>query len=381
MFDIFAKLLSSIASFLFPLFASYKALKTSDPAELTPWLMYWVVLACALLVESWTDWFLVWCVSLLLELVSVVQPTLRARVLTSRLNRIPFYAYIRLAFLLYLILPQTQGARIIYQTHIHPYLEQNETKIEDFIASTHERLKAAGLAYLKQAIALLKTKVLGMPPEEPAPAPASAQTSAQSYTQNLLSRFSVPAARWAGAGISRPGAAAAASTGADFYGFLASAVSTVMGQGTPSGSADNMSASGSLVPSNLQGADKINFISAQRDRLNAVLTALDREAQTIEREDTIRASDSPRSPSDVSPPDERPPSGLSSWSGLSKSRSEVDFEKIDVDSAAEEETNLRQRPTATPGGGGGSWMPWGWGSGATPTQESTGQSSSVKKSQ
>lgn len=63
MFDIFAKLLSSIASFLFPLFASYKALKTSDPAQLTPWLMYWVVLACALLVESWTEWFLVWCVS------------------------------------------------------------------------------------------------------------------------------------------------------------------------------------------------------------------------------------------------------------------------------------------------------------------------------
>lgn len=80
MFDIFAKLLScvvtpqspnihlqtdhnshsSIASFLFPLFASYKALKTSDPAQLTPWLMYWVVLACALLVESWTEWFLVW---------------------------------------------------------------------------------------------------------------------------------------------------------------------------------------------------------------------------------------------------------------------------------------------------------------------------------
>ena len=81
MFDIFPKLLSyvhpardapepyanschrrSVASFLFPVFASYKALKTSDPAELTPWLMYWVVLACALLVESWTEWLLVWYV-------------------------------------------------------------------------------------------------------------------------------------------------------------------------------------------------------------------------------------------------------------------------------------------------------------------------------
>lgn len=50
----------SLASFLLPIFASYKALKTSDPAQLTPWLMYWVVFACALLVESWTEWVLYW---------------------------------------------------------------------------------------------------------------------------------------------------------------------------------------------------------------------------------------------------------------------------------------------------------------------------------
>lgn len=53
---------SSITSFLFPIFASYKALKTSDPAQLTPWLMYWVVFNCCLLVESWVSFILVWCV-------------------------------------------------------------------------------------------------------------------------------------------------------------------------------------------------------------------------------------------------------------------------------------------------------------------------------
>ena len=52
--------ISSIPTFVFPVFASYKALKTSDPALLTPWLMYWVVLACALLVESWVGFILVW---------------------------------------------------------------------------------------------------------------------------------------------------------------------------------------------------------------------------------------------------------------------------------------------------------------------------------
>lgn len=52
--------LSSVASFLFPIFASYKALKTSDPAQLTPWLMYWVVFSCCLLVESWFTFILTW---------------------------------------------------------------------------------------------------------------------------------------------------------------------------------------------------------------------------------------------------------------------------------------------------------------------------------
>ncbi|CAI0653567.1 unnamed protein product, partial [Colletotrichum noveboracense] len=181
MFDIFAHLLSSIASFLFPLFASYKALKTSDPAQLTPWLMYWVVLACALLVESWTEWILIW---------------------------IPFYAYIRLFFLLYL----TQGARIIYQTHVHPFLQDNEAQIEEFISEAHDRLKAAGIAYLKRAIELIKTNVLGLPPGEPEPA-ATPPPASQSYTQSLLARFSVPAARWAPAG----------NTGTDFYNLLAGA--------------------------------------------------------------------------------------------------------------------------------------------------------------
>ncbi|SPO07555.1 related to receptor expression-enhancing protein 4 [Cephalotrichum gorgonifer] len=363
MFDIFAKLLSSITSFLFPLFASYKALKTSDPAQLTPWLMYWVVLACALLVESWTEWILCW---------------------------IPFYAYIRLGFLLYLVLPQTQGARIIYQTHIHPYLSENEAQIEDLIATAHDRAKSAGLTYLKSAVAYLKA-LLGLPPSSPSAlsAPAAPSQSGggggQSYTQSLLARFSVPSARWAGAG-----AGAAAASGADVYSFLASAVATaVSGSGAAQDPAAPPPSAESLIPRDLRGAERASFVAAQRARLSAVLGALDTEARALEREDTIRASpaggsSTPRSADGG----ERPPSGLSSWSGLSKSRSEVDFEKIDAESGAEEET-VRRRNVGS-GGGGGSWMPFKWGSGAGDTTapgsaekenegEGEGQSSGVDK--
>jgi TB2/DP1, HVA22 family len=49
---------SSITAFLFPIFASYKALKANDQTQLTPWLMYWVVIACIVVVENFLGWFL-----------------------------------------------------------------------------------------------------------------------------------------------------------------------------------------------------------------------------------------------------------------------------------------------------------------------------------
>jgi len=377
MFDIFAKLLSSIASFLFPLFASYKALKTSDPAQLTPWLMYWVVLAIALLVESWTEWFLVW---------------------------IPFYAYIRLFFLLYLVLPQTQGARVLYQTHVHPWLEDNEGAIEDLIASAHERLRAAGIAYLKQALELVKTHVFGLPPSQDSPgthaanAAAAAAGTTQSYTQTLLARFSLPSARWAGAGGAGGGGPSTAGTGgADFYNFLASAVSAATGVSMAGGGAQHRGGSDGLVPDSILGTTaRMSFIQAQRERLNLVLSALDREASQLEAASSQHAASiSLDGGASGAGRNYRSFSGQSgaSGGGLNKSRSEADFEKLEAESGAEEDmegsSGLRRRTPgtaaapagATPGGGGnaaaggaggGSWMPWGWGAAAAASPSAGG---------
>lgn len=51
---------SSALTILLPVFASYKALRSSDPSQLAPWLMYWVVLSVILLAESWTVFILGW---------------------------------------------------------------------------------------------------------------------------------------------------------------------------------------------------------------------------------------------------------------------------------------------------------------------------------
>lgn len=367
MFDVLPNLLSSIASFLFPLFASYKAIKTSDPAQLTPWLMYWSVLSCGLLVESWFEFILVW---------------------------VPFYAYARLLFLLYLVLPQTQGARHLYETYLHPYLEENETQIEEFIASAHDRLRAAGMAYLKRAIEMLKTRVLGMPPTQDDGGDVRAKEAPQGYTQSLLARFSVPSTPWAGAGGSAAGA------GQDFYNLLAGAVSAATGAsalgaagssayGGGGASRDvDMSASGTLIPEHIRGADqKISFISSQKEKLATLLTALDREGKELERSEEERRStesaarelrpmsmslDGGDGPSGSTAGTSRPPSGQSMWSALSKSRSEVDFEKIEAESGAEEDSNpegLRQRrPQAGERAVSSSKAPWGflgWGTVST----------------
>lgn len=186
--------------------------------------------------------------------------------------------------------------------------------------------------------------LLGLPAEEHAPEPPPRRGSGEGYTQGLLARFSVPAARLGGAG----------ATGADFYNFLSSAVAAAVSTGAGSGSAPSAQdvapgSPGSLVPANLRGADRASFIEAQRARLSAVLGALDNEAKSLEREETLRASEGGGDEG------ERPHSGLSSWSGMSKSRSEVEFEKIDAESGAEEEEGVRRRK--------GGWMPFGWGVG------------------
>ncbi|KAH6842714.1 TB2/DP1, HVA22 family-domain-containing protein [Chaetomium sp. MPI-CAGE-AT-0009] len=373
MFDIFAKLLSSIASFLFPLFASYKALKTSDPAQLTPWLMYWVVLACGLLVESWIDWFLVW---------------------------IPFYAYIRLFFLLYLVLPQTQGARLIYEEYIHPRLEENETAIEEFIASAHERLRSAGIEYLNRAIELLKTNVLGMAPTPQAAAAAAAPEpqTAQSYTQSLLARFTMPSPRWNPTPTTTAPAASGVSGGGlatDFFALLTSAVgaattssstpSTSTTARDPSSGAGNNGGS-SIIPDAIRSAGaaaRVSFVRAQRERLRFVLSALDRE-----EEDAAAAAAAAATGQGQGGGNGGNGGGGGVWdkrgslseqsvgSGLSKSRSEGDFEKLDAPSGGEEEgeTGVRRRGgEAGAAGKSGGWMPWGWGSGEA------GRSSGMEK--
>lgn len=143
-----------------------------------------------------------------------------------------------------------------------------------------------------------------------------------------------------------------------------------------------------LIPPSVTGEERLSFISAQRERLAILLSALDKEANTLQGQ-SVKPSTPRQVPSmffdgsSGSKEEERP---ISSMGGLSTRKSEADFEKIEAESGAEEAETVRRQVKRSSGSA--SWMPWSWGAktdGATDTEmsgthtvvEDKGKSSSV----
>ena len=280
--------------------------------------MYWVIYSIFVLIENWTYFIIGW---------------------------LPFYAYIRLALLSYLVLPQTQGARVLYQSHVHPFLAKYEHDIDEAIVSMHNNARKAGLEYLKTAIEFVKQNLLGIQPKQQSFAPQhQSQGGGGNYAQNLLSRFNLPSARQ---GLAAPAG--------DLYGML----SATMGQlGSGSGisrEAQVESMSRSVIPEGMtSNAEKMTFLSTQRERLRILLTALDKEASEISQEEMIERDVDRRLASGMD--------GASEHSG--KSRSGTPFERIERDEAEEKAS-------------GGSWMPWNYFAKQAPQEAGQRASSAV----
>jgi len=112
-----SRIVSCIAAFLYPGYASFKTLSQRPASEedLERWLMYWSVLACVVGVEYLAEWLVSW---------------------------IPFYYLFKMLFLLYIALPQTQGASYLYQTHLAPALRAHESQIDAALAQLRMRVFA-----------------------------------------------------------------------------------------------------------------------------------------------------------------------------------------------------------------------------------------------
>lgn len=326
-----------MTSILFPIFASYKALRTSDPANLAPWLMYWTTLSLFLVVESQLYFILYW---------------------------IPFYSWIRLGIHLYLVAPGKQGSVFIYKEYIHPFLEEHERQIDRMISDGHEKAKAAGIDVVQKGVEYVRVNVLGGQPKRPSP-PSSRNVS---YSTYLINKFAMPSAR--------EGLAAAGTS--DLFSLLGKALNqtTYPDANTREDQARDLAGSGALIPPNLSGAERETFVKTQRERLRTLIQAFDSEAF-----DTGAAT-SGAQPRGM--PASQPSSRKSYLAPrdaddayMHKSRSESEFEDLAYEPMPDPEQykvtvsyddDERRRPSSTkptpsrPGRSGSGWSNFIWGS-------------------
>lgn len=95
--------LCGIVGFAYPAFKSFQAIESKTKGSDTQWLVYWVIFSFFQIIEVFIDILLYW---------------------------IPFYFAFKLAFLLWLMLPQTKGATFMYEAFLKDFLKKNESRID-----------------------------------------------------------------------------------------------------------------------------------------------------------------------------------------------------------------------------------------------------------
>ena len=104
-FGFSAGTICGLVGFLYPAVKSLQAIerKTSGTAEVTQWLIYWVVYSFFSIIEVFVDFLLYW---------------------------IPFYYAFKMAFLLWAMMPQTRGAKFLYDSFLKDFLKSKESTID-----------------------------------------------------------------------------------------------------------------------------------------------------------------------------------------------------------------------------------------------------------
>ncbi|KAI8994792.1 TB2/DP1, HVA22 family-domain-containing protein [Pilobolus umbonatus] len=102
-FNLCAQLLTNAIAWVYPAYASFKAIESPSTKDDTQWLTYWTVLGFLQVVEYFTDILLRW---------------------------FPFYYTFKTLLVIWLILPQFQGAEVFYNRFLRPLLISNQSHID-----------------------------------------------------------------------------------------------------------------------------------------------------------------------------------------------------------------------------------------------------------
>lgn len=197
------------------------------------------------------------------------------------------------------------------------------------------------MIYVEAGIEWVKVNLLGFAPRQPdQPRPAG-----QTYAQSLMSRFQMPSARGSN----------------DLYGLVNQALSgasALYGANAPAQAADlsRGGATANLVPDSIRNNDdRLNYVASQRQRLETLLQAFDREGENIRTQQTSGSryhEGSSRSGD----------GGGSSGGGLARNRSDAEFDRIERDELhpGGERPPYPTTPPALGRRTSSGWMPWNW---------------------
>ncbi|KAI9319771.1 TB2/DP1, HVA22 family-domain-containing protein [Dichotomocladium elegans] len=102
-FNIMGRFLTHLISWVYPAYASFKAIESPSQADDKQWLTYWTVIGFVQIVEYFTDLLLSW---------------------------FPFYFVVKTLFVLWLTLPYFRGAEVLYARFFRTYLLEAQVDID-----------------------------------------------------------------------------------------------------------------------------------------------------------------------------------------------------------------------------------------------------------
>ncbi|KAI8986593.1 TB2/DP1, HVA22 family-domain-containing protein [Pilobolus umbonatus] len=102
-FNLAGQLLTNGISWIYPAYASFKAIESPSKEDDKQWLTYWTVIGFFQMIEYFSDILLHW---------------------------FPFYYLFKTLLVLYLALPYFRGAETVYSRFLRPYLLQAQNDID-----------------------------------------------------------------------------------------------------------------------------------------------------------------------------------------------------------------------------------------------------------
>ena len=117
-FGVGQAIVTTLLGVAYPVFMSFGALESSDQGDDQQWLTYWVVFGLFNMIDQFAGFIL---------------------------RFIPFYYVLKLAILIWLFHPKTQGATWVYKNYIREYaghIDEIEKSVEDSVINGMSRAKS-----------------------------------------------------------------------------------------------------------------------------------------------------------------------------------------------------------------------------------------------